>query len=128
MHFSCLGDALASRFANEIDTPVAHTAEREATFVSGMDNQHPLLTAPWPRPTSFARKPFKACQPEQDGMMPYADPVITGNLVLDSEDLSPEGLAFRIRRVRAYMGNGGAAESALRAQLSLSIALDNTLH
>jgi len=126
MSFCGFGVAVAARSANVFDTFVANAAEQEAACVPGLYNQHSPQNAPWPRPTSFV--PFTACEPEPDGMMPCADPVITGNLELDSEDLSPEGLAFRIRRVRAYMGNGGATESALRSQLSLSIALDNNLY
>jgi len=98
--------------------------EDERTIRTEMDGKD-AFTRIVSRPSDAYWNPRQATHAEQDDMLDFLKQSTVGNLGFENEDCSPEGLAYRIRRVRAYTGNGTTKESELRKQLSSSVTMGN---
>jgi len=104
--------------ALEQDMAIYPVTDDERTCLTETDGKDTLST-PSLQPRDAYWNPWTTTCAEQDDLMDCMRQETTGKFGLGNEDLSSEGLAYRIRRVRAYMGSGTTRESELRIQLSL---------
>jgi len=106
------------------DTSTSPVTDDDCTFFTATDGKDTFNT-PLSQTSGAYWNPCAAAYAEHDGVLDCKKQSIAGNLGFGNEEFSPEDLAYRIRRVRAYMGNDTSNKSALRNQLSLSIAPGN---